>query len=85
MVTDETNSALLNRATQGLYPPGSTFKILTSLSYIRENPDTYSQFSFNCQGSLSREDVTITCYNGEVHGQEDLKASFAHSGVFCRR
>lgn len=79
MVTDETNSALLNRATQGLYPPGSTFKILTSLSYIRENPDTYSQFSFNCQGSLSREDVTITCYNGEVHGQEDLKASFAHS------
>ena len=79
MVTDEDEQRTAEPGHQGLYPPGSTFKILTSLSYIRENPDTYSQFSFNCQGSLSREDVTITCYNGEVHGQEDLKASFAHS------
>lgn len=79
MVTDETNSTLLNRATQGLYPPGSTFKILTTLAYIRENPDTYSNFSFECTGSLSQGDVTITCYNGEVHGQEDLRSAFAHS------
>lgn len=79
MVTDETNSALLNRATQGLYPPGSTFKILTALAYLRENEDTWQNFQFNCTGSLSQEDVTITCYNGNVHGTEDLKTAFAHS------
>lgn len=33
---DSSESVLLNRATQGLYAPGSTFKILTTLEYIRE-------------------------------------------------
>ena len=34
---DSADSVLLNRATQGLYPPGSTFKIITALAYIRQN------------------------------------------------
>ena len=44
---DDTDSALYNRASQGLYPPGSTFKIVTLLEYMRENPD-YADFSFRC-------------------------------------
>ncbi|OYP02111.1 hypothetical protein CG709_10690 [Lachnotalea glycerini] len=40
VATDNTeDSSLLNRATQGKYPPGSTFKILTLMEYIRENPE----------------------------------------------
>ena len=35
LVADEDNSSLVNRAAQGLYPPGSTFKIVTSLAYWR--------------------------------------------------
>lgn len=79
------NSPLLNRAAQGLYPPGSTFKILTTLAYIRENPDTYQNFSFDCQGVVTIGDVSITCYGGQMHGQETLEEAFMHScnGAFA--
>ena len=38
-ISESTESVLLNRVTQGLYPPGSTFKILTLLEYLREGND----------------------------------------------
>lgn len=79
------NSPLLNRATQGLYPPGSTFKILTTLAYIRENPDSYQDFTFDCQGLVTKEDVSITCYGGTAHGYETLEEAFMRScnGAFA--
>lgn len=79
LITDSSSSVLLNRATQGLYPPGSTFKILTTLAYMRQKPGSYKDFSFNCDSRLTEGDVTINCYNSTAHGQEDLKAAFAHS------
>lgn len=75
---DSESTVLLNRATQGLYPPGSTFKILTTLAYIRENPD-YEQYQFTCDGSFTQDNTTIHCYNNAVHGQETLADSFANS------
>lgn len=79
LVEDKNNeSTLLNRATQGLYPPGSTFKILTALEYIRENPD-YEDYEYVCEGKGIFQSVTINCYNNKEHGEEDLKESFAKS------
>ena len=72
LVNDETNSSLLNRATMGQYPPGSTFKIVTALTYLRQH-GTFNGFSYDCQGSITKEDHTIQCYGGTVHGQEDLR------------
>lgn len=79
LVADKENSELLNRATQGLYPPGSTFKIMTSLEYIRENPDTYQNYRYNCTGSFTHGQDTIKCFHGEHHGQLDFFGSFAKS------
>jgi peptidoglycan glycosyltransferase len=75
---DTENSPLVNRATLGLYPPGSTFKIVTALEYIKENPDI-SGYEFDCTGSFTYEDVKISCYHGTQHGHLDLTASFARS------
>ncbi len=72
------DSKLLNRAVNGLYPPGSTFKILTSLEYMEEH-GTYKDFSFDCTGSFSRGKYKIKCYDNKAHGSEDLTAAFANS------
>ena len=76
--SDDENTPLLNRATQGLYTPGSTFKIATTLEYMRENPH-YNNYTYECKGSITENDVTIHCYNSSVHGSEDLVSSFANS------
>lgn len=76
---EEFDSVLFNRATQGLYAPGSTFKVFTLLEYIRENPDTYEDFHYNCAGNMTFEGVKLNCFNGRAHGSLDLKEAFAES------
>ncbi len=79
LIEDKNNeSALLNRATQGLYPPGSTFKLLTLIEYMRENSD-YRDFSFECKGSAAQGGYRINCYNKKKHGKEDIVQAFASS------
>lgn len=87
LTADEAGEArLLNRATQGLYAPGSTFKILTLLEYLREHPADYGEFHFDCDGTYEYGDYTIRCYHGEAHGSQDLAQAFANScnGAFAQ-
>lgn len=79
LVNNDSSSVLVNRATQGLYPPGSTFKIITALEYIRENPDSYNSYHFNCPGYFKTGDSKISCYHGSNHGQVNFEKSFAKS------
>lgn len=83
-ISESSESVLLNRVAQGLYPPGSTFKILTLLEYLREG-NNLEEWSYECTGSYTYEDVTINCYHGKSHGTVDLKTAFAKScnGAFA--
>ena len=78
--TDEgsKSTVLLNRVTQGLYAPGSTFKIVTALQYIREHGSTEG-YSYECTGEGSFSDVKIICYNHRKHGTVDLEHSIGYS------
>ena len=79
LVNDENDSSLLNRATNGAYPPGSTFKVVTALDYFRKK-GTFEGYYYLCEGSITLEDHTIHCYHNTVHGQEEfLFMAFANS------
>ena len=67
---------MLNRATQGLYPPGSTFKLLTALAALDKGiltPDTV----FTCHGKKDFYGRTFRCDG--VHGTVNLVQAIAHS------
>ena len=85
LVEDDGSARLLNRASQGVYPPGSIFKIVTLLQYMRENPDTYMDFQFDCDGIYEGENYTIQCYHQNAHGNQNLAQAFANScnGAFA--
>ncbi len=78
IIADEENSPLVNRATQGQYPPGSTFKIFTLLEYMRENPD-FNNFEYNCTSTIEKDNYSIACHDYTEHGWQNLKDSFANS------
>lgn len=77
-LTTDANSTLLNRATQGAYAPGSIFKIVTTLEYMRENPD-YSDYFYVCESKITEGETTIHCAGNRAHGEETLADSLANS------
>lgn len=78
LVSDSSNSSLLNRVSQGAYPPGSIFKVVDALAYLRAH-GSIDGFSYNCTGSITVDGHTIPCFGGEVHGTEDFTTAFAES------
>lgn len=79
IVKDTSNAPLLNRATKGLYPPGSIFKLVTLLSYYKQYPDTYSEYSYECDGSYEINNTQITCSHNNAHNMQDINMAFANS------
>lgn len=81
MMEDE-NSPFLARATQGLYPPGSTYKIVTAAGVYDNGMTTET---FDDEGLFKKDDVTVYNYNKESFGKLDIRTAFEVSSnyVFC--
>ena len=77
MASDSESSVFLNRATNGLYPPGSTFKIITALEYLNEGGQITDEF--DCDGKYSSMGYEIHCVNNKAHGHQTLLEAFGNS------
>jgi len=69
---------LVNRATEGLYAPGSVMKIITAASALTNIPGIDAR-TWDCAGTVDVDDQTIPCYGTHAHGTIDLTQAFALS------
>jgi len=71
-------SPLLDRSTGGLYPPGSTFKIVTAADALDAGVIT-PQSTFSDYGGFTVGNFTVHNDEEEVTGTQDLAGAFALS------
>jgi penicillin-binding protein 2 len=69
---------LINRPIQGVYPPGSTFKVVNALAALQEGVITPAT-RFHCPGYLAVYNTVFRCHKAEGHGTLDLRQAIALS------
>jgi penicillin-binding protein A len=77
-LSQDPEAPLLDRALDGLYPPGSTFKIFTASAALDSNTVTLDS-SFEDPGYLIIGDFTLHDNESEATGYQDLTTAFALS------
>jgi peptidoglycan glycosyltransferase len=77
-LSHDSESPLLNRATDGLYPPGSTFKIFTASAALEGGTVTMDSH-FDDPGYFQVGDFTLHDDESEATGYQDLTMAFALS------
>lgn len=78
-LSQDENTPFLNRAVSGLYPPGSTFKVITALSALENMSDVRDRV-FKDEGRIYFNDVeSLENYNGIVMGNINLRTAFLKS------
>jgi len=74
----DTSGAWLNRATQALYPPGSSHKVFTALAGLRSGAlDAYT--THTCAGFLQIGTHRFPCHHVEGHGLITLRTALSQS------
>ncbi|HEX6456451.1 MAG TPA: penicillin-binding transpeptidase domain-containing protein [Solirubrobacterales bacterium] len=76
--TDEVETPLLNRATQGLYPPGSTFKVVTAAAGLESGAIT-PETTIDAPGSLEVEGTPLQNDFNENFGPISLDTALTNS------
>jgi len=73
------SNPLLNRAIQGLYPPGSTFKAVTMLAALRSGVARPETRMAPCGGHYLFGGRSFGCWRRQGHGSLDLIGALQHS------
>jgi peptidoglycan glycosyltransferase len=76
IISEDPNSPLLNRATQGLYTPGSVFKVITTAA-ILNTPGINQEYL--CKGTTTIDGYPFKDYQNKAHGELNLKNALAYS------
>lgn len=69
---------LINKATNGLYAPGSTFKMIVGLTALEARVTTPTERVF-CPGHMDLGDTRFHCWRKGGHGNLDLRGALKHS------
>jgi penicillin-binding protein 2 len=69
---------LPNKAVQGIYPPGSTFKMVTALAALY-NDQVNTETTVRCPGYLEVADRRFHCWKRAGHGNMNLHTSLRES------
>ena len=77
-LTGNDRSPLANKAVQGAYPPGSTFKMITALAAL-EDGKIDTETTVRCPGYLEFGGRKFHCWKTGGHGKVDLVAALAQS------
>jgi penicillin-binding protein 2 len=71
---------LLNRAIDGRYPPGSTWKLATAIVGLEKGVITpEARFPISCSGGMAYAGRYSRCWKRDGHGSLDLTGAIAHS------
>ena len=68
----------MNKAFEGLYPPGSTFKIIVALAALEAGAVTPKETVF-CPGHWDYGDRRYHCWDAKGHGRVNLVSALKHS------
>ena len=71
-------SPLTDRSIQGLYSPGSTFKMIVAIAALK-NGAINSQSTTNCKGKISFGDRIFHCWKNNGHGNMDILSAIQES------
>ena len=77
-IQKDNDSPMLNRALQGLYPPGSTFKIVTAAAALT-NEVVKTDTVFNDEGEITVEGNKIRNYQNKTFGEHSFTEALTHS------